>query len=314
MIHVDKLRKDYLQKRKTITAVDSISFEVKKGEFFSLLGPNGAGKTTTISILSTILSPTSGHVFINDIDVQKDPHGVRQHIGVIFQDPSLDDRLSAQENMDFHGRLYGMKPSDRLQRSEILLKMVDLWDRRNSLIRTFSGGMKRRLEIARGLMHRPLLLVLDEPTIGLDPKRRRDIWQYIHQARKEWEMTILLTTHYLEEADGADRVAIMNKGKIVAMDTPGILKSSLGPGLVSLEVLPENIDQVKNKLDQLYGISRFTFESDSALKFQMPPMVSSPSILLQSLPPVIAGFTIGTPTLDDVFISLTGDGDKINEE
>ena len=163
MIHVDKLRKDYLQKRKTITAVDSISFEVQKGEFFSLLGPNGAGKTTTISILSTILSPTSGHVFINGIDVQKDPHGVRQHIGVIFQDPSLDDRLSAQENMDFHGRLYGMKPSDRLQRSEILLKMVDLWDRRNSLIRTFSGGMKRRLEIARGLMHRPLLLILEIP-------------------------------------------------------------------------------------------------------------------------------------------------------
>lgn len=314
MIHVDKLRKDYLQKRKTITAVDSISFEVQKGEFFSLLGPNGAGKTTTISILSTILSPTSGHVFINGIDVQKDPHGVRQHIGVIFQDPSLDDRLSAQENMDFHGRLYGMKPSDRLQRSEILLKMVDLWDRRNSLIRTFSGGMKRRLEIARGLMHRPLLLILDEPTIGLDPKSRRDIWQYIHQARKEWAMTTLLTTHYLEEADGADRVAIMNKGKIVAMDTPGILKSSLGPGLVTLEVLPENIDRVKTELDQLYGISRFTFETDSILKFQMPSTISSPSILLQSLPPVIAGFTIGTPTLDDVFISLTGDGDKINEE
>lgn len=314
MIHVDKLMKDYLQKRKTITAVDSISFEVQKGEFFSLLGPNGAGKTTTISILSTILSPTSGHVFINGIDVQKDPHGVRQHIGVIFQDPSLDDRLSAQENMDFHGRLYGMKPSDRLQRSEILLKMVDLWDRRNSLIRTFSGGMKRRLEIARGLMHRPLLLILDEPTIGLDPKSRRDIWQYIHQARKEWAMTILLTTHYLEEADGADRVAIMNKGKIVAMDTPGILKSSLGPGLVTLEVLPENIDRVKTELDQLYGISRFTFETDSILKFQMPSTISSPSILLQSLPPVIAGFTIGTPTLDDVFISLTGDGDKINEE
>lgn len=314
MIHVDKLRKDYLQKRKTITAVDSISFEVQKGEFFSLLGPNGAGKTTTISILSTILSPTSGHVFINGIDVQKDPHGVRQHIGVIFQDPSLDDRLSAQENMDFHGRLYGMKPSDRLQRSEILLKMVDLWDRRNSLIRTFSGGMKRRLEIARGLMHRPLLLILDEPTIGLDPKSRRDIWQYIHQTRKEWAMTILLTTHYLEEADGADRVAIMNKGKIVAMDTPGILKSSLGPGLVTLEVLPENIDRVKTELDQLYGISRFTFETDSILKFQMPSTISSPSILLQSLPPVIAGFTIGTPTLDDVFISLTGDGDKINEE
>ena len=174
--------------------------------------------------------------------------------------------------------------------------------------------MKRRLEIARGLMHRPLLLILDEPTIGLDPKSRRDIWQYIHQARKEWAMTILLTTHYLEEADGADRVAIMNKGKIVAMDTPGILKSSLGPGLVTLEVLPENIDRVKTELDQLYGISRFTFETDSILKFQMPSTISSPSILLQSLPPVIAGFTIGTPTLDDVFISLTGDGDKINEE
>jgi len=314
MIRVDKLRKDYLQKRQTITAVNSVSFEVTKGEFFALLGPNGAGKTTTISILSTILSPTSGHVFINDIDVQLDPHGVRQHIGVIFQDPSLDDRLSAQENMDFHGRLYGMKPSDRLQRSEILLKMVDLWDRKNSLIRTFSGGMKRRLEIARGLMHRPLLLILDEPTIGLDPKSRRDIWQYIHQARKEWAMTILLTTHYLEEADVADRVAIMNKGKIVAMDTPGKLKSSLGPGLVTLEFLPEHLELLKKTLEQLYRVSRYTLESDSLLKFPMPPMVSSPSILLQSLPSVITGFSIGTPTLDDVFISLTGDGDKINEE
>jgi ABC-2 type transport system ATP-binding protein len=285
---------------------------VKKGEFFSLLGPNGAGKTTTISILSTILSPTSGNVLINGIDVRKDPHGIRQHIGVIFQDPSLDDRLSAQENMDFHGRLYGMSPYDRLRRSELLLKMVDLWERRGSLIRTFSGGMKRRLEIARGLMHRPLLLILDEPTIGLDPKSRRDIWHYIHQARQEWAMTILLTTHYLEEADGADRVAIMSKGNIVALDTPSNLKASLGPSLVTLELPSDKIGQVKNTLQGLYGITHFSLETDSMLRFPMPVNVSSPAVFLQSLPPVLSGFSIGTATLDDVFISLTGDEEKIN--
>ncbi len=312
MIQVNELKKEYIQKGQMITAVNSISFEVEKGEFFSLLGPNGAGKTTTISILSTILSPTSGNVLINKINVEEDPHKIRQHIGVIFQDPSLDDRLSAQENMDFHGRLYGMSPADRLRRSELLLKMVDLWDRKNSLVRTFSGGMKRRLEIARGLMHRPLLLILDEPTIGLDPKSRRDIWHYIHEARKEWGMTILLTTHYLEEADGADRVAIMNKGKIVAMDTPSKLKQSLGPGLVTLEIPPDKMDQVKNTLLTFYDVRHFSLETESTLKFPMPSSVSSPAVFLQSLPPVLTGFSVGTPTLDDVFISLTGDQQRIN--
>jgi len=313
MIHVSDLKKDYVQKRQTITAVNSISFNVKKGEFFSLLGPNGAGKTTTISILSTILSPTSGDVLINGIDVRTNPHGIRQNIGVIFQDPSLDDRLSAQENMDFHGRLYGMSPLDRVRRSELLLKMVDLWDRRGSLIRTFSGGMKRRLEIARGLMHRPLLLILDEPTIGLDPKSRRDIWRYIHLAREEWAMTILLTTHYLEEADGADRVAIMSKGKIVALDTPLKLKASLGPSLVTLEIPSDKVDQVKSTLMIRYGITKFSLETDSVLRFPMP-VVSSPAVFLQSLPPVLTGFSIGTATLDDVFISLTGDDERINAQ
>ncbi|MHB1563422.1 MAG: ABC transporter ATP-binding protein [Leptospirillum sp.] len=312
MIHVSDLRKEYIQKGQKITAVNSISFDVQKGEFFSLLGPNGAGKTTTISILSTILSPTSGNVLINGIDVRKDPHGIRQHIGVIFQDPSLDDRLSAQENMDFHGRLYGMSPVDRLRRSELLLKMVDLWDRRSSLIRTFSGGMKRRLEIARGLMHRPLLLILDEPTIGLDPKSRRDIWHYIHEARREWSMTILLTTHYLEEADGADRVAIMSKGKIVALDHPANLKASLGPSLVTIEFPPESLESLKTTLNMLYGISRFSLESESLLRFPMPVNVSSPAVFLQSLPPVLTGFSIGTATLDDVFISLTGGDGSID--
>jgi ABC-2 type transport system ATP-binding protein len=312
MIQVNNLRKEYVQKNQTITAVNSISFNVRKGEFFSLLGPNGAGKTTTISILSTILKPTSGDVLINGIDVRKDPHGIRQHIGVIFQDPSLDDRLSAQENMDFHGRLYGMSPADRRRRSELLLKMVDLWDRKGSLIRTFSGGMKRRLEIARGLMHRPLLLILDEPTIGLDPKSRRDIWRYIHLARQEWAMTILLTTHYLEEADGADRVAIMNKGHIVALDSPNKLKESLGPSLITLEFAQDHLTQLKKTLSNLYGITHFSLETDLMLRFPMPAAVSSPAVFLQSLPPVLTGFSIGTATLDDVFISLTGDEARIN--
>lgn len=309
MINVRQLVKEYGSGKSFYRAVDDISFDVRPGEFFSLLGPNGAGKTTTISILSTILSPTSGDVVVNGTSVLDNPHLIRQHIGVIFQDPSLDDRLTAQENMDFHGRLYGMSPAARQSRTKFLLDMVDLSERKNALVRTFSGGMKRRLEIARGLMHQPLLLILDEPTIGLDPKSRRDIWHYIHSARKEWGMTVLLTTHYLDEADSADRVAIMNKGKIVALDAPESLKKMLGAGLVTLDVDFLHVDLVKKVLNDLYGVDQFTSDHPNTLRFPMPDRAESVAMLIQNLPPVLINFSVRSPTLDDVFLSLTGSGE-----
>lgn len=309
MIEVENLTKIYVSSRGKRTAVDNVSFSVPKGEFFALLGPNGAGKTTTISILATILSPTSGEVRVDGIDVRMDPHLVRQRIGVIFQDPSLDDRLSAVENMEFHGRLYGMPREVRSRRSEFLLNMVELWDRRNDLVRTFSGGMRRRLEIARGLMHFPQLLILDEPTIGLDPKTRRSLWEYIHRARREWTMTILLTTHYLEEADGADRVAIMDQGRFVALDTPAALKKSLGPEVIILETTEENLDPLRKHLVGRYGSSlEIHDEGEGRISFPLPSHERSSVQLIRELPGTILSVTVRTPHLDDVFIQLTGRG------
>jgi ABC-2 type transport system ATP-binding protein len=315
MIEVENLTKVYASSRGRRTAVNNVSFSVPRGEFFALLGPNGAGKTTTISILATILSPTSGKVRIDGVDVQKNPHLVRQKIGVIFQDPSLDDRLSAVENMDFHGRLYGMPPEERIRRSEFLLNMVELWDRRGDLVRTFSGGMRRRLEIARGLMHFPQLLILDEPTIGLDPKTRRSLWDYIHRARREWAMTILLTTHYLEEADGADRVAIMDQGTFAALDTPAALKKSIGPEVIILETPVECLDSLRAYLQERYGPSlEIRDEGEGRISFPLPAHENSSVQLIRDLPGTIQSVTIRTPHLDDVFIQLTGRGMVTPEE
>ncbi|MHB1604969.1 MAG: ATP-binding cassette domain-containing protein [Leptospirales bacterium] len=294
--------------------MDGLDFEVLKGEFFSLLGPNGAGKTTTISILATILKPTSGSVFIDGLDVEKEPHLVRQKIGVIFQDPSLDDRLSALENMDFHGRLYGMSSAQRLERSRFMLSMVDLWERRKDLVRTYSGGMRRRLEIARGLMHFPRLLILDEPTIGLDPSTRRSIWEYIHLARKDWEMTVLLTTHYLEEAESADRVAIMNDGRFVALDTPFNLKRQIGPEIVVLESGTDMVEAIKSFLSENFGVMEFHEEFSGCISFPLPKDVNNAVYVLQKIPFPLQSMTVRTPDLDDVFIQLTGKGVSDNND
>lgn len=210
--------------KRTITAVDDISFSVKAGELFAFLGPNGAGKSTTIAMLTTLLLPTSGRAQVSGYDVVRERDAVRKQIGIIFQDSTLDIKLTAAENLNFHGVLYGLSKAERQARVTELLAMVELSDRADTEVKQFSGGMKRRLEIARGLMHFPQILFLDEPTLGLDPQTREHIWTYIKRVRQERNMTIFMTTHYLDEVEDCDRVSIIDAGKIVALDTPAALK------------------------------------------------------------------------------------------
>ncbi len=208
------------------TAVHDVSFDVQKGEIFAFLGPNGAGKSTTIKMLTTLLSPTSGAITLNGHDPVHEGNKVRHSFGIVFQDPSLDDELTAYENLELHGVLYGVPKKLRHERIEYLLKFVDLVDRKDDLVKHFSGGMKRRLEIARGLLHHPTILFLDEPTLGLDPQTRNHMWSYVGRLNKEEQMTIFFTTHYMEEADRvAHRVAVIDHGKIIALGTPAELKA-----------------------------------------------------------------------------------------
>lgn len=210
-------------------AVDKISFEVNRGEIFAFLGPNGAGKTTTIKMLTTLLRPTSGRVELDGLDPAHHQNEVRQRFGIVFQDPSLDDELTARENLEFHGLLYGVPRRTRVERIEKLLRLFGLWDRHNDLVKTFSGGMKRRLEIARGLLHTPKILFLDEPTLGLDPQTRNQLWSHVNQLNAEEQVTVFLTTHYMEEAERvAHRLAIIDHGRIVARGTPVELKTQTG--------------------------------------------------------------------------------------
>lgn len=220
-ILVDNLSKSFA----AVKAVDNISFAVKDAEVFAFLGPNGAGKTTTINIICGLLKPTSGTVVLNGYDVDLNPNEVRKSIGVIFQDPSLDERLTVYENLDFHGMIYHMAYKLRRQRIEEVLELVGLSDKTKVIVKTFSGGMKRRLEIARGLMHRPRVMILDEPTTGLDPQTRAHIWDYVIKLSQQQGITIFFTTHYLDEAEVCDRLAIIDYGRIAALDTPEALKS-----------------------------------------------------------------------------------------
>jgi ABC-2 type transport system ATP-binding protein len=211
------------------TAVDDVSFEIKPGEIFAFLGPNGAGKTTTIKILTTLLRPTSGVLRIDGLDPELEANAVRQRIGIVFQDPSLDGDMTAYENMEMHGVLYHVPKKTRVERIEQLLRLFDLWERRKGLVKTFSGGMKRRLEIARGLLHTPKILFLDEPTLGLDPQTRNQLWSQVKRLNQSEGVTVFLTTHYMDEADRvAQRIAVIDHGKIVAQGSPNELKQQTG--------------------------------------------------------------------------------------
>jgi ABC-2 type transport system ATP-binding protein len=223
IIEVKNLSKNFGE----IKAVNDISFNVKESEIFAFLGPNGAGKTTTIKMLTTLLHPSSGEIRINGFNPLKEQHKARHSFGIVFQDPSLDDELTAYENMEFHAVMYEVNKETRKKRIEELLKFVELWDRRNEQVKNFSGGMKRRLEIARGLIHHPKILFLDEPTIGLDPQTRNHLWQYVLKLNKDEGMTVFLTTHYMEEAEKvADKIAIIDYGKIVKLGTSQELKKA----------------------------------------------------------------------------------------
>jgi len=223
--------KNLVKKFKDFTAVNNISFDVKEGEIFGFLGPNGAGKTTTIKMLTTLLHPTYGDMKVNGYSPTKDKDKVRHSFGIVFQDPSLDDELTAYENMEFHAVFYKVKEKLREQRIKSLLNLVELWNRKDEQVKHFSGGMKRRLEIARGLIHHPKILFLDEPTLGLDPQTRNFLWKYIKQMNKKEGMTVFLTTHYMDEADKiADRIAIIDNGEIIITGTPDEIKKQTKSG------------------------------------------------------------------------------------
>jgi ABC-2 type transport system ATP-binding protein len=225
MIRVENLVKRFGD----LAAVNDVSFDVKKGEIFAFLGPNGAGKTTTIKVLTTLLKPTSGTVYLNGLDPVKSHHEARQSFGIVFQDPSLDQDLTAWENMNLHGVLYHVPSKIRKERIETLMKLFELWDRKDTLVKQFSGGMKRRLEIARGFLHTPKILFLDEPTLGLDPQSRNQLWTHVKHLNETESVTVFLTTHYMDEADRvAQRIAVIDHGRIVAMGTSQELKQQTG--------------------------------------------------------------------------------------
>jgi ABC-2 type transport system ATP-binding protein len=286
----------------SLTAVDDISFQVEEGEVFGFLGPNGAGKTTTINILCTLMRPTAGSARVAGYDVATQRDAVRQSIGLVFQDPTLDDRLTAYENMRFHAHIYNLPGKEHAPRIEEALRVVDLWDRRHAVVRTYSGGMRRRLEIARGMLHYPHVLFLDEPTIGLDPQTREHIWDYIIELQRKHAITIFMTTHYMEEAEHCDRIAIIDQGKLVALDTPDALKRMVGADIVSLRT--EDNARASQEIKERYGLE--TQQEDSRIRLEVADGAEFIPRLVRELGVAVASIDLHRPTLDDVFLKLTG--------
>ncbi|MBV9359147.1 MAG: ATP-binding cassette domain-containing protein [Chloroflexi bacterium] len=302
VIAVRDLVKAYGRGKAAFRAVDGVSFSVQPGEIFGFLGPNGAGKTTTISTLCTVLTPTSGEVAIAGSDVTQHPDEVRRSIGVIFQDPTLDNQLSAQENLDFHAFAYDVPRAQARERGETLLRLLELWDRRNDQVKTFSGGMKRRLEIARGLLHRPSILFLDEPTQGLDPQTRALIWQYLLGLRDSDGITLFMTTHYMDEAEYCDRIAIIDHGQIVALDTPNNLKAMMGGDVVTLRTSDNPLAQ--REIEQHFAARAQL--AGGELRLEVERGDEFVPALVRTLTPRVESISVSRPTLDDVFIKLTG--------
>jgi ABC-2 type transport system ATP-binding protein len=303
MIEVKNLTRNFGQ----LVAVNTLNFSVREGEVFGLLGPNGAGKSTTLSMLCTILKPSSGTATINGTDVTRHPAQVRRMIGIVFQDPSIDDRLTGRENLEMHANLYDVPRADVRRRIDEVLELVELKDKADLLMRTYSGGMRRRLEIARGLIHYPKVLFLDEPTIGLDPQTREHIWTYVSALSRREKITVVLTTHYMEEADElCERIAIIDYGKIIALDTPGRLKDALEGDRISIKT--EGAYALAEKLNQL-NLAKDVKSSNDEVKLVaknggalLPRIVE----LAANLGIRIESMSMREPTLEDVFLHFTG--------
>ncbi len=306
MVHVietQQLTKTY----NSIKAVDKLDITVDSGEIFGLLGPNGAGKTTTVSMLCTILKPTSGTAKVNGYDIVKEPNKVRKSIGIVFQDPSIDDRLTGRENLYMHANLYGVPASEQKERINRILKLIELEDRADHLLRTYSGGMRRRLELGRGLIHYPKVLFLDEPTVGLDPQTRDHIWRYIKELKKVHEITVVLTTHYMDEADRlSDRIAIMDHGKIVVLDKPENLKETLEGDVIAIK--SNNNNTLAELLSKWFGLNKKRIE-EGTLEVTVPngkavmpriiELATENNIYVESI-------VLREPNLEDVFLHYTG--------
>ena len=290
-----------------LKAVDKLDISVESGEIFGLLGPNGAGKTTTISMLCTILKPTSGTANVNGFDIVKEATQVRKSIGIVFQDPSVDDRLTGRENLYMHANLYGVPPGEQKSRIDEVLKLVELQGRADDTLRTYSGGMRRRLELARGLIHYPKVLFLDEPTIGLDPQTREHIWAYVKELKKTHDITVVLTTHYMDEADKlSDRIAIMDYGKIIALDTSPHLKDTLAGDVIVIK--SENLEALSKLVAKELRLEKAQRVNDSLEvtvrngKFLLPrvmELATKNKIFIESI-------VLREPNLEDVFLHYTG--------
>jgi len=289
------------------TAVDHIQFSVNKGEIFGFLGPNGAGKTTTIKMLTTLLYPSEGSASIAGFDILKQRANVRENIGVVFQEPALDTELTGRENLDFHARMYGLISETRKKRILEVLTLVDLVDKMDVIVKYYSGGMKRRLEIARGLMHSPTVLFLDEPTLGLDAQTRRAIWEYIKQLNKEEKTTIFLTTHYMDEADFlCDRIGIIDHGKILVINTVDTLKKSVGHDVITLSC--SDSGRLQKRLEQEPWVSNITPHASFLTLGVERGEEKIPTIfdIARTINISISSIDVRKPTLDDVFLYYTG--------
>ena len=285
-----------------IEAVRGIDFEVPVGETFGFLGPNGAGKSTTIKMLCTLARPTSGSAWVAGHEVTAERDAVRRNIGLVFQDTTLDNYLTGAQNLKFHAALYGVPATAVEPRMRQVLEMVGLWDRRDSVVMTYSGGMKRRLEIARGLLHAPHVLFLDEPTVGLDPQTRSSIWSYIRELKAREEITIFLTTHYMDEAEYCDRIAIMDQGRVIVLDTPEALKAKVGKDRVQIETDDDEVAIAALR-------ERFAIEgtrAEGTVIFGVPSGEQFVPRLFAELGQPIRSVSVARPSLDDVFMSYTG--------
>jgi ABC-2 type transport system ATP-binding protein len=303
VIETNKLTRSF----NSLTAVDKLDITVESGEIFGLLGPNGAGKTTTISMLCTILKPTSGTAKVNGFDIVKEAMQVRRSIGIVFQDPSIDDRLTGRENLFMHANLYGVPASEQKNRIDSILKLVELEDRADDLMRTYSGGMRRRLELARGLIHYPKVLFLDEPTLGLDPQTRDHVWKYIRELKETHDITVVLTTHYMDEADRlSDRIAIMDYGKIITLDTPPKLKETLEGDVITIKA--NNLDALFSVITEQMGLQKtrivngtieITVRNGEGMLPRIVETATQNKIYVESI-------SLREPNLEDVFLHYTG--------